>query len=302
MLVLIIILIFMVIFVMFYSLLRIAFKGKLALAKRMDYVDNIERVQTETKEITFSNRAIVPMYNWVGGLLLKFSPSWKLSKLKSRLAQGGLLKKTSPEKWIANKLIFTLIALIVTAMIIGMIDFNVYKIASILALELVLVNSSFRFYVSKLIAKKKRSITKDLPYILDLITVSVEAGLSLDGAVARIVNSIEGPLSDEFAQALKEMKMGILKKNALKNMSERCKVKELSMLLTSLIQADELGVSLGKILRIEGAQMREKQKQTAREKAMKAPVKMLFPLIFFIFPAIFVIILGPAIIKVSEIF
>lgn len=299
---LIVVLIFIIIFVLFYSLLKIVFKGKLELNKRVNYVENIERIQLEKEEVSFSSRAIVPLYNSLGKVLLKFSPSWKLNKQRSRLEQGGLLKKTSPEKWIANKIIFTLIVIILTSVMMKMIEVSVYKMLPILFLEAILINAMFKFYVSKLITKKKQSITKDLPFMLDLITVSVEAGLSLDGAVARIVNSVEGPLSDEFSQALKEMKMGILKKNALKNMSERCKVKELSMLLSSLIQADELGVSLGKILRIEGAQMREKQKQIAREKAMKAPVKMLFPLIFFIFPAIFVIILGPAIIKVSEIF
>lgn len=145
-------------------------------------------------------------------------------------------------------------------------------------------------------------MVKALPYSLDLITVSVEAGLSLDGAITRIVNNISGPLSEEFGKTLKEMRMGIEKKIALRNMSERCDVRDLSVLINALIQADELGVSLGKVLRIESAQLREKRRQAAREKAMKAPVKILFPLIMFIFPAIFVIILGPAVIQMIEMF
>jgi tight adherence protein C len=130
----------------------------------------------------------------------------------------------------------------------------------------------------------------------------VEAGLSLDGAIARIVSNIRGILSEEFSKTLKEMRMGIDKKQALRNMSDRCDVRDLSVLVNALIQADELGVSLGKVLRIEGAQLREKRRQAAREKAMKAPVKILFPLIVFIFPAIFVIILGPAVINMIELF
>ena len=95
--------------------------------------------------------------------------------------------------------------------------------------------------------------------------------------------------------------MGIQRKAALKNMSDRCEVSELSMLITSLIQADTLGVGLGHVLRVESASLREHRKQVAREKAMKAPIKMLFPLIFFIFPSIFIIILGPALIKIMKI-
>jgi tight adherence protein C len=132
--------------------------------------------------------------------------------------------------------------------------------------------------------------------------VSVEAGLSFDGAMTRVINNLSGELCDEFGKSLKEIKMGIQRQEALRNMSERCDVKELSTLVTSLIQADELGVSLGKVLRIEAANLREHRKQSAREKAMKAPIKMLFPLIFFIFPSIFIIILGPAIIKIIAIF
>ena len=97
------------------------------------------------------------------------------------------------------------------------------------------------------------------------------------------------------------MRMGIDKKLALRNMSERCDVRDLSVLVNALIQADELGVSLGKVLRIEGSQLREKRSQVAKEKAMKAPIKILFPLMLFIFPAIFIIILGPAVIRMIEI-
>jgi Flp pilus assembly protein TadB len=164
------------------------------------------------------------------------------------------------------------------------------------------MNVIFSFYISSKIESRKSIILKDLPYTLDLITVSVEAGLSFDGAMARVVNNISGELCDEFAKALKEIRMGIQRKTALRNLSDRCDVKELSMLVTSLIQADDLGVSLGKVLRIESANLREHRKQIAREKAMKAPIKMLFPLIFFIFPSIFIIILGPAVIRIFGIF
>ncbi|NDL67330.1 type II secretion system F family protein [Anaerotalea alkaliphila] len=148
--------------------------------------------------------------------------------------------------------------------------------------------------------KRRYRLAKEIPFTLDLITASVEAGLSFEGAMAKVVESIPGELGEEFGKTLKEIKMGIDRKTALKNMAARCEVKDLSTFVTSLIQADTLGVSLGNVLRIESAQIRERRKQAAREKAMQAPIKMLFPLILFIFPSIFVVILGPAVINIMN--
>ena len=230
------------------------------------------------------------------------SPSYKSNKHRILLEKAGILKETSAEKWVARKAIITSFFALLIAGITFYLNQNIAYAILFATFVSLLVNMFYKFYISKRISKRGSTIIKTLPFTLDLITVSVEAGLSLDGAIARIVSAIEGPLSEEFGQTLKEMRMGIEKKIALKNMSERVGIKDVSMLLSSLIQADELGVSLGKILRIEGAQLREKRKQAAREKAMKAPIKMLFPLMIFIFPTIFVIVLGPAGISMMEMF
>lgn len=190
----------------------------------------------------------------------------------------------------------------ILGVLVLMVDFNIMKVIVFTILVVITINVFFNFYLSRRIQNRKNKILKDLPYTLDLITVSVEAGLSFDGAIARVISNIRGELCDEFAKSLKEITMGIERKAALKNMSERCDVKELSMFISSLIQADELGVSLSKVLRIESANLREHRRQVSREKAMKAPIKMLFPLIFFIFPTIFIIILGPAVIRMITIF
>jgi len=138
---------------------------------------------------------------------------------------------------------------------------------------MLLISTIFNFYLSKKVNRRKKIIVRELPYTLDLITVSVEAGLSFDGAMARVIVNISGELCDEFSKTLKEIRMGIQRKVALKNMGQRCEVKELSMLLTSLIQADDLGVGLANVLRIESAGLREHRTQVAREAAMKAPIK-----------------------------
>lgn len=303
MLYLAIFILFLSLFCLIYGILFIINGDKIKVEKRIIQLKELSMINEEKEEDqSFSARMIKPFYQNLSETLLKITPKHKLDMLTKRLDRAGFLKDSTAGRWLFNKSITALIS----SLLIGELSFAVSQSAiksSLLALLVVIaVNYFFNFYLSRRIEIRKRKILKDLPYTLDLITVSVEAGLSFDGAMARVIGNIEGDLCDEFAKSLKETRMGIERKTALKNMSDRCEVKELSMLITSLIQADELGVSLSRILRIESANLREHRKQAAREKAMKAPVKMLFPLVFFIFPSIFIIIIGPAVIKMIAIF
>lgn len=294
---------FLSLFCLIYGILFIIDGDKIKIEKRIIQLKELSMISEEKEEDqSFSERMIKPFYKNLSETLLKITPKHKLDMLNKRLDRAGFLKESTAGRWLFNKSITALIS----SLLIGELSFAVSQSAvkSLLLalLVMIVVNYFFNFYLSRKIEIRKRKILKDLPYTLDLITVSVEAGLSFDGAMARVIGNIEGDLCDEFAKSLKETRMGIERKTALKNMSDRCEVKELSMLITSLIQADELGVSLSRILRIESANLREHRKQAAREKAMKAPVKMLFPLVFFIFPSIFIIIIGPAVIKMIAIF
>jgi tight adherence protein C len=284
-----------------YGILVVLNSDMLKVEVRVDQVRGMQDINYEDAlGKSFKERALQPLYETLMGFILKTTPSHKLSALSKKLERAGLLKNLSVEKWLYTKWMLTMGIPIIVGILVYIVEPNIFK-ATMLALVIAaFVNTVFRFYIAGRIENKKQCILRDIPYTLDLITVSVEAGLSFDGAMARVVNNISGELCDEFAKALKEIRMGIQRKIALRNLSDRCDVKELSMLVTSLIQADELGVSLGKVLRIESANLREHRKQAAREKAMKAPIKMLFPLIFFIFPSIFIIILGPAIIKIFD--
>ena len=238
----------------------------------------------------------------VGGLILKFSPSYKSKKVKIMLDKAGILRETTTEKWLAKRATIMVVSSLIGGLVMFFVRRDVPSAIVAAAMAYMVVFVFYRFSTAKKISSRTHEIIKDLPYSLDLITVSVEAGLSLDGAIGRIVGGIKGPLSEEFGKTLKEMRMGIEKKEALSNMAKRIDNRDLSMILSSIVQADELGVSLGKILRIEGAQLREKRKQIARERAMKAPVKILFPLVFFIFPTIFLVLLGPTAINLMDIF
>jgi tight adherence protein C len=147
---------------------------------------------------------------------------------------------------------------------------------------------------------RREHIRAELPDALDLLAVSVEAGLGLDGAVTKLTEHMDGPLVDEFAMTLGEMRIGEGRHEALRGMAERVPSRELAAFVRSVIQADQLGISLGRILRVQAADSRLRRQAAAEEKAMKAPIKMLFPTVLFIFPAMFVVILGPALLNLSH--
>lgn len=292
-------LIFLATFMFIYGILTLLHRDKLKVEERVQQIKGINDINFEEETgKSFNERALKPFYEAFISFIMKATPSHKISALSKKLESAGLLKNYTVEKWLYIKWVLTIGIPLIFGVLAYLIEANFIKATMLAAVIGCFISTIFRFYIAGKIENRKKEILGDLPYTLDLITVSVEAGLSFDGAMARVVNNIKGELCDEFAKALKEIRMGIERKIALRNLSSRCEVKELSMLVTSLIQADELGVSLGKVLRIEAANLREHRKQAAREKAMKAPIKMLFPLIFFIFPSIFIIILGPAIIKI----
>lgn len=293
---------FAVAFLLLFAIFNKLFGKKLKVDERLEYIEKMDEVDLFDSEKNFGERVIIPFFNMMGKRFISFSPVKKNKKKRLELERAGYLKYTTFERLVARRLLTTIVVTTGFGLILTLLNVQFMLVFFMSLWAFIFVQIVIRFSTKAAITSRSNQMVKELPYTLDLITVSVEAGLSLDGAIARIVNNIPGVLSDEFSKTLKEMRMGIEKKTALRNMSERCDVRDLSVLVNALIQADELGVSLGKVLRIESAQLREKRRQAAREKAMKAPVKILFPLIMFIFPAIFVIILGPAVIQMIEMF
>lgn len=147
--------------------------------------------------------------------------------------------------------------------------------------------------------RRQTEIQMVLPDMIDLITVSVEAGLSLYGAIQRISARFDNPLSEEFQRAMQEVRLGRSNIESMRDLARRVDVPDLTSLISAIVQADMLGLAIANVLRVQSERLREKRSQRAREAAQKAPIKMVIPLVFFIFPALFIVILGPALLKIA---
>jgi tight adherence protein C len=143
---------------------------------------------------------------------------------------------------------------------------------------------------------------KELPDILDLLTVSLEAGLGFDSAVSKVVSKKRGVIANEFHRCLEEIRLGKTRREALSAIRSRLDVDEVKSFISSILQAEKLGVGMVQVLRVQSSEVREQRKQRAEEEAMKAPIKMLFPLVLFIFPSLFIVLLGPAVIQFVQAF
>lgn len=158
------------------------------------------------------------------------------------------------------------------------------------------------YYLRMKTKARAKLALRELPDVLDLLTVSLEAGLGFDAALSKLISKKEGVLAGEFRRCLEEIRLGKTRREALTGVKERLDLEELKVLISSILQAEKLGIGMVQVLRIQSQEVREQRKQRAEEEAMKAPIKMLFPLVLFIFPSLFIVLLGPAIIQFIQVF
>jgi tight adherence protein C len=248
---------------------------------------------------SFRERAVLPLAGRLADLVLRLSPKTNVEAISLRLLSAGM--SSSPASFLALKGGCTVGGLVFGLVVGG--SARGAGAALLFGLAFAAVGWIAPGYVVTTRARSRREqIRAALPDALDLLAVSVEAGLSFDGSITKITEHMEGPLSDEFALSLGEMRIGEGRAEALRKMEQRVGAPELSSFVRSVIQADQLGISLGRILRVQAADSRNKRQSAAEEKAMKAPIKMLFPTVLFIFPSMFIVILGPALLNFLTLF
>ncbi len=248
----------------------------------------------------FRDRALASAMGRVARMVLRINPKTSVEAVNLRLFSSGYGRRISPTAFLAAKGFAA-----ISGLVLGFVFGSASKgLAMGLMIGAGLGAVGFiapDFFLNSRIRSRQERLRSDLPDALDLLAVSVEAGLGFDAAVVKITEQIEGPLGEEFALTLNEMRIGESRQDALKKLAERTNIPEVGAFARSIIQADQFGISLGRILRVQAVDTRHRRQIAAEEKAMKAPVKMLFPTVLFIFPSMFIVILGPAFLNISKI-
>ena len=250
--------------------------------------------------LRFRERVITPGIQRLAAIALRVNPRMTLESIGTRLMGAGLSARFTATQFLALKSGLAAVGLL----FLGILGFAGSPAAGILLAPLGLALGFLvpDTYLTMRTRSRRDLVRAQLPDALDVLAVAVEAGLGLDGAIVKLTEHMQGPLIDEFALTLGEIRIGESRHDALKKLTERVPTPEVAAFVRSVIQADQLGISLGRILRVQAADSRLRRQAAAEEKAMKAPIKMLFPTVIFIFPAMFLVILGPALLHFSHFF
>jgi tight adherence protein C len=259
----------------------------------------IQDVRDQEMLAPMSERVVAPLLEGLSGMAQRFTPQGYGEKVAQKLVHAGNPPNMNVDKILVLKLL-GLVSVVVWLPLTLMLGFQ----GPLLLVGVgVLWGVSFMYpdvLLNRKIEDRQKEISRKLPDILDLLVISVEAGLGFEQALDRTCTAVPGALSDEFRRMLHEIRIGSTRADALRAMAERSDVAELRGFILAMLQADTFGVSISRLLRSQADEMRIKRRLMAQEKAQKAPVKMLFPLVFCIFPSIFVVILGPAMINISR--
>ncbi len=262
------------------------------------------------KRLPFIFRAILPLTPQFNGFFAKPGFTRARSKMHQQLVQAGFDDSIMPEEFLSLQAIMTfgvgcgvaLLLLTFAGISKGGVDAAMEGRTLVLALLIIGLCGIYpKMWLNRTIRVRLHGITRALPFVIDLLTLSVEAGLDFMAAIKNIVARREpDAIGDEWNRVLLEIQLGKTRREALKNMAARLRQPDIQSLVTALVQADEMGVSIGAILRIQAEQVRQRRFARAEKLANEAPVKMLFPLLAFIFPAVFLILLGPVILQVMR--
>lgn len=296
--------VFLAAFLTFLAAYWFLFGSRLEMSRRVIEVVGNRRLTIREKELRepVLKRIFRPLFNRMMKMGSKMLPSEKEALLSKKITMAGKPAGLGPREFISIKLI---LALCGPALIILTDPFFHWRSGNwMTAIGAAAVAGWILpdVYLRHKIAERKSEVEKSLPDVLDLITISMEAGMSFDGAIMKVAEKSKGVLASEFLIVLQECKMGKSRKDALRDMADRVDVDDLSTFAGSVIMAEQLGIGLGNVLRLQSDQMRRKRRQKAEEKALQAPVKMLIPMVTCIFPTIFVILLGPAAISLYQTF
>ncbi|NIA24145.1 MAG: type II secretion system F family protein [Gammaproteobacteria bacterium] len=275
-------------------------KARKAATERLAAYGSAEFMREETLKKSLAERVAAPIFMKLGKWFARFTPVGWMEKTQHRIVLAGSPGNLDANAWAVVKVISVTVAAMVFFLVRPGMDAQTALVAFILLGILGFFGPDVR--LTRRIDERRKAMQKTLPDVLDLLVISVEAGLGFDSALARVVGTVPGPLSEEFFRMLQETRVGVSRRDAMRHLSDRTDVDELRSFLLAMMQAEAFGVSIAQVLRVQADEMRVKRRQRAQEKAFAAPVKLVFPLVFCIFPALFIVLLGPAAISIYETF
>ena len=298
----------LLVFAILYAVIKAKVVPQQELNERLKALDEgyegkkTQRIDDHKDEIPgFRERVVTPLGKYLGNLITRLAPAaWSVA-LERKLVTAGKGRVWTAQGYAVFWAIVVLVVIVIAIKYVyGRPDLAPVQLV-MLVIVFTALGAAMPWIMLRIMAQKRQKlIMKQLPEVLDLLCVSVQAGLSFDAALRRIVERMDGPLIEECIRMLDDVRMGLPRRQALRMMGERCGVQEVSLFVTSIIQAERLGTSLGKTLNNQAINMRERRRQTIKAEAMKAPVKMIFPMVLFIFPSIFVIALFPALLTLMK--
>jgi tight adherence protein C len=251
--------------------------------------------------LSFQERIVVPLYQALARFTIQFTPEQQIEDIRKKLERAGIAGQVEPTTFFGQRIALTL-GLGVGAFILFFMltDWPIIRAVIGTAAGAALGYYLPMLQLSSKISRRQNEVLRSLPDALDLMVICVEAGLGFDAAMTKVYEKWDNEVANAFGRIVQEIQLGRTRREALRDMADRLDVPDFSNFASAIIQADQLGVSIGKILRIQADQMRIKRRQRAQEKAHQAPVKMMIPMTFFIFPSIWIVLLGPSVMVVME--
>jgi tight adherence protein C len=262
----------------------------------------VENVRDQELLAPIKERAIAPVMSGLVSLGRRFTPTGYVDNIRRKFVWAGVGTADDVDRFLAVRVLTAAAVLPVLFLVfiwnpLGLEGMVQLIVGALLVLVLALGPDA---WLNRRVAERQLELQHTLPDVIDLLTISVEAGLGFEQALDRTIAAVPGALSEEFARMLGEVRAGASRADAMRAMEQRTNVPEVRSFVLAILQADTFGVSIGRVLRAQSEEMRIKRRQLAQEKAQKAPVKMLIPMVFCVFPSLFVVVIGPAIINITE--
>ena len=297
-----------IIFLILFGLIRQSVQPKTTIRKRMASLETVTaidepfRAPTAPQQGTEARRQAASggFKQVLGSLAEALTPRKLRPIIQKRLVLAGKSREWGIAEFYGSCLLGAIMMWLFAAVFLHNSSYAPVQKVSMTLLLGILGGLMPVVFLNTTIDKRQKSIQRQLPQVLDLLCVSVQAGLSFDASLSKITTRMKGPLIDEFRRLQDDIRMGVVRRTAMRSMADRCGVEDVSLFITSIIQAERLGTSMGNTLKNQADNIRDRRRQYVKAQAMKAPVKIVFPLVLFIFPAIFVVTLVPSLLSLLK--